>query len=65
MIMWRTAACARNQTGFVGAGIMPAVRKGTHEGCPYKRRKSFYLYCSLGVFAAGWLLVRGLPLRIV
>ena len=22
--------------GFVGAGLVPALRKGTHEGCPYK-----------------------------
>ena len=32
---------SRNQTCFVGAGLVPALRKGTHEGCPYERRKMF------------------------
>jgi hypothetical protein len=36
-----TARRSRNQTCFVGAGLVPALRKGTHEGCPHERRKMF------------------------
>ena len=32
---------SRNQTGLVGAPLVGAHHKGTHEGCPYETRKMF------------------------
>jgi hypothetical protein len=29
------ARLSRTQTRFVGAGLVPALSQGTHEGCPY------------------------------
>ena len=37
----RRAAFGRNQTGLVGAPLVGAHHKGTHEGCPYETRKMF------------------------
>jgi hypothetical protein len=39
VLQHNAARQSRNQIRFVGAGLVPALHKGTHEGCPYNRTR--------------------------
>jgi hypothetical protein len=40
-LMGSTPRRSHNQTGFVGAGLVPALGQGAHEGRPYERGLRF------------------------